>query len=130
DYLEFGEHWTVDYGYVYSIHGIPQDDTGDEYTLNLTDVTLENCYHLCMISMGNFKINFNGECLLRATTIALSCFDRGQIGNRITINGKLTVEECGEIVAGSITVFQPSMNYGSGSYIHPSVVVKCYGELH
>src|SRR5690606_11239644 len=43
---------------------------------------------------------------------------------------KLTVEECGEIVAGSITVFQPSMNYGSGSYIHPSVVVKCYGELH
>src|SRR5690606_31674917 len=62
--------------------------------------------------------------------LALNAFDRGQIGNYITINGKLRVEKCGEIIAGSISVLQPSANYGSGAYIHPSVVVKSYGELH
>lgn len=132
DYLTYGRAWILNTGFESNrlIYGIPVADTGADYTINVERTRFENTTVQILVSMGNFKMNFEDVEFYRGNT-PLAAFSRDLAnGQSITSYGLLKVEEAGDLVAGSPAIFEPSGNYGAGGYIHDNVIVKVYGTLH
>lgn len=132
DYTTYGRPWLVNSIETYLINGVPAAQSGTDYTINLTNCAFENAVAHLSLSMGSMKVNVFGQVEFTNGVTSFSMFARSYAGGqRLTVDASavLTVQNTGSILAGAVKQLEPSGNYGSGGYLHDSIIVKCHGQL-
>lgn len=130
DYITYGDTWYINNTGIQIFQGSPNEVSGADYTLNLTNVVFENTSTQVTLSMGTAKINIDNV-VFRGSGVALSFFVRGYAGGQtVTINNTLLMEDNGYPIVGSISGLDTTGIFGAGGYLHDSVIVTCNGTLH
>ena len=92
--------------------------TGPDTVINLTDAKFENWKTPINISSGAFKINLKGTVEINNAEIAMAIFARSQLNHQSILGHDAT------LVLRNNGVKLPNDIYGSGAYIHPTVIVQ------
>lgn len=134
DYVAYGRVWLVATNpyWTYAFYALPPTQFGADYIVTLTNVTFENMANQLVLSMGTAKVNLDNVSFIRGNT-PFAFFARSYAGGQtvtVAAGSTLLIEEAGDLIAGSVTSFEPSGNYGAGGYMHDSIIVKCNGTLH
>lgn len=137
DYVTYGRHWVRGqssqngYRLWYCINHSPVASSGSFTTINLENCTIQNFNSNVNISSGNFYINIRGTVNIDYAEVGMSGFARSQkngqyIGaaTKATATGTLQMTGNGLRSVGSIDLLSSGNIYGSGTYIHPTVIVN------
>lgn len=128
DYLTYGGSWYINSTGITLLKGA-STELGDRYTLNLDGVVFENTEQQVTLSMGTAIINIE-TATFRGGAAAFSYFAAGLAGGQtVNIFTKLTIEDSGHTILGSISTLDPTGVYGAGGYLHDSIIVNCEGTL-
>lgn len=100
------------------INNFPKEVIGPDTVINLTDVKIENWQFPINISSGAFKINLKGVVEINNAEIALAVFARSQLNHQSILGHDAT------LILRNNGVKLPNDIYGSGAYIHPTVIVQ------
>ena len=129
-YNIYGQHWVKwEYNeprtFTFINHG-PPTATGPDAVINLSSTKIENWKYPIAISSGAFKVNLKGTVEINNSEIALSVFARSQLNHQSILGptATLILRNNGLNSVGSIDVISAGNIWGSGAYIHPTVIVQ------
>lgn len=130
DYFDFGRHWVrgenLNVRTFSFIYNGPAPATGTDTVVTLQNVTIENFKYPVSFVSGAFKIYLFGTIEINSSEIALQVFARSQINRQSILgpNATLIFNDNGLLSVGSLDVISSGNIWGSGAYIHPTVIVQ------
>lgn len=130
DYNTYGEFWIHATGTKFGASGIrlgPGPNTGDEVSFDIRNVTIENFWIGLDISAGNWHVDFSNLTFSNCG-VAFGGFARSQLNGQYISGDTLTFIENGYRCIAQITT-DASLIYGSGGYIHPTVIITISEQL-
>lgn len=130
DYATYGKMWIVTSDFASNLINSNAVSSIADITVNLNTIRFENFGTMVGISAKAWKMNFTNVQFYRGN-VPVSGFVQSTAGGQtLTSYGEYLVEEAGDICGGAVASLEPSGNYGLGTYLHDSVIVKLYGQLH
>lgn len=109
------------------IRFIPSANSGTETSFNLSGVSFQNWFEGLSISGGNFHVDYT-DISFDNCGVGFGAFARSQLNGQYISGDRMTFTNNGFNCIGQVTA-DNSLVYGSGGYIHPTVILTITDEL-